>query len=72
MGVPFSRIFHSYLKLTEVPLLLGDVPTLGFCLGGQRSRNLSGRAVFENILEGRERDRIWRELHQHLVLRGGT
>ena len=34
--------------------------------------HLSGRAVFENILEGRERDRIWRELHQQLVLRGGT
>jgi len=28
---------HCYLKLTEVPLLLCDVPTLDLCLGKQRS-----------------------------------
>ena len=28
---------HCYLKLTEVPLLLRDVPTLDFCLGVQCS-----------------------------------
>ena len=33
---PGPRI-HCYLKLTEVPLLLSDVPTLDFCLGEQRS-----------------------------------
>ena len=35
--VGLSAGIHCYLTLTEVPLLLCDVPTLDFCLGGQRS-----------------------------------
>jgi len=34
---PTHEYLHSYLKLTEVPLLLADVPALDFCLGEQRS-----------------------------------
>ena len=29
-------VFYCYLKLTEVPLLLCDVPTLDVCLGEQQ------------------------------------
>ena len=34
---------HCYLTLTEIPLLLCDVPTLDFCLGEQwKQRERSG------------------------------
>ena len=42
-------IFHCYLKLTEVSLLLSDVPTLEFCLGEQRLRS-KGNASKEHAV----------------------
>ena len=40
---------HCYLKLTEVPRLLLDVPTLDFCSGEQRSQPRSNGNVHEHV-----------------------
>jgi len=61
-------VIHCYLKLTEVPLLLCDVPTLEVCLGEQRS---SSREAKRTLRYFRAAEPKPEALHQVELSAGG-